>query len=123
MEIVWIFSALTFALIFVVIFLRFVPVGLWITALASGVHVSIGSLIGMRLRRIAPKRLVEPLIKARKAGLEMTLSKLEPTILPAAMWIASSTRLSPHSAPTSKCLLKRRLPSIWLAATCCRLCR
>ena len=72
--IIWIMAALIFALIFVVIFLRFVPVGLWITALASGVHVKISSLIGMRLRRIQPKRLVDPLIKAR---LDMTLSKLE----------------------------------------------
>ena len=65
------------ALILVLIFLRFVPLGLWITSLAAGVHISIGSLIGMRLRRIQPKRLVEPLIKARKAGLDVTLSKLE----------------------------------------------
>ena len=59
------------------LFLRFVPLGLWITSLAAGVHVSIGSLMGMRLRRIAPKTLVEPLIKSRKAGLNITLSKLE----------------------------------------------
>lgn len=64
-----------FALIF--IFLRFVPLGLWITAMSSGVHVSIASLIGMRLRRIAPKKIVEPLIKARKAGLDLSLPMLE----------------------------------------------
>ena len=45
------------ALIVVLVFLRFVPVGLWITSLAAGVHVSIGSLAGMRLRRIQPKLL------------------------------------------------------------------
>ena len=77
MDIVWITVALIFALIFVMIFLSFVPIGLWITSLASGVHVGISSLIGMKLRRIQPKRLVEPLIKARKAGLDMSLSKLE----------------------------------------------
>lgn len=59
------------------IFLRFVPVGLWITALASGVHVSIASLVGMRLRRIAPKKIVDPLIKARKAGLDVSITQLE----------------------------------------------
>ena len=47
----------------------------------GGVHVSISSLVGMRLRRIQPKRLVEPLIKARKAGLDVTLSKLETHLL------------------------------------------
>ncbi|MDD6041336.1 MAG: flotillin-like protein FloA [Clostridia bacterium] len=76
-SIIWVFMVLIIALIFVLVFLRFIPVGLWITSLAAGVHVSIASLIGMRLRRIQPKRLVEPLIKARKAGLDMSLAKLE----------------------------------------------
>ena len=60
--------------VFLLILFGFVPVGLWITSMAAGVHISIGSLVGMRLRRIQPKRLVEPLIKARKAGLDMTLA-------------------------------------------------
>ncbi|NMD38349.1 MAG: flotillin-like protein FloA [Christensenellaceae bacterium] len=64
-------------LFLVSIVLRFVPLGLWITAISSGVHVSIASLIGMRLRRIVPKRIVEPLIKARKAGLDINLNQLE----------------------------------------------
>ena len=76
-SVLWIVLALVVALVIITVFLRFVPVGLWITSLAAGVHVSISSLIGMRLRRIQPKRLVEPLIKARKAGLDVTLSKLE----------------------------------------------
>jgi len=76
-SVLWIVLALAIALMVITVFLRFVPVGLWITSLAAGVHVSISSLIGMRLRRIQPKRLVEPLIKARKAGLDVTLSKLE----------------------------------------------
>ena len=64
-------------LVVLVIFLHFVPMGLWISALASGVHVSIGSLVGMRIRRIQPQRLVYPLIKANKAGLNLTISQLE----------------------------------------------
>ena len=76
-SILWIVFALVVAAVIITIFMRFIPVGLWISALAAGVHVSIGSLIGMRLRRIQPKRLVEPLIKARKAGLDVTLTKLE----------------------------------------------
>ena len=59
------------------IFLHFVPMGLWISSLASGVHISIGTLVGMRIRRIQPQRLVYPLIKARKAGLDLTISQLE----------------------------------------------
>ena len=73
----WIFLVLAIALVFVLVFLRFVPVGLWITALSAGVHVSISSLVGMRLRRIQPKLLVNPLIKARKAGLDINLPMLE----------------------------------------------
>ena len=40
-------------LVLLAIFLRFVPVGLWVTAYFSGVKVGIGTLIGMRLRRVA----------------------------------------------------------------------
>ncbi len=63
-SILWIVLAIVIALIFLLVFLRFVPLGLWITSLAAGVLVSIASLVGMRLRRIPPKRLVEPLIKS-----------------------------------------------------------
>jgi Uncharacterized protein conserved in bacteria len=63
--------------IILMIFLRFFPVGLWISALASGVHISIGTLVGMRIRRIQPQKLVYPLIKANKAGLNLTITKLE----------------------------------------------
>ena len=75
--ILWIVGLIFLVIVLLIVFLRFVPLGLWVTALAAGVHVSIGSLAGMRLRRIQPKRLVEPLIKARKAGLDVTLPKLE----------------------------------------------
>ncbi len=75
--ILWVVIVVLAVVALLTVFLRFVPVGLWITSMAAGVHVSISSLIGMRLRRIQPKRLVEPLIRARKAGLEVTLPKLE----------------------------------------------
>ena len=67
------------ALVFILlsIFLSFVPVGLWISALASGVHVSIPTLVGMKIRRVQPKRLVYPMIKANKAGLKLTIGQLE----------------------------------------------
>jgi uncharacterized protein YqfA (UPF0365 family) len=50
-----------------------IPTGLWISALASGVIVGLGSLVGMRLRRVSPARIIYPLIKARKAGLKDVL--------------------------------------------------
>ncbi|WP_347490584.1 flotillin-like protein FloA [Desulfoscipio sp. XC116] len=61
----------------VVILFSFIPVGLWISALAAGVRVGIVTLIGMRLRRVLPSRIVNPLIKAYKAGLDITVDQLE----------------------------------------------
>ena len=77
MEFMWIIFVLALALIIIGVFLRFFPIGLWISAMASGVRISIGTLVGMRIRRIQPQRLVYPLIKANKAGLDLTISKLE----------------------------------------------
>lgn len=64
-------------LIFLGVFFTFVPIALWISALAAGVKVSIFTLIGMRLRRVIPSRVVNPLIKAHKAGLDVTTNQLE----------------------------------------------
>ena len=69
---------LIFAIVVIIIvFLSFVPLNLWISALASGVHVSIFTLIGMKIRRVSPAKIVSPLIKAEKAGLAMEISKME----------------------------------------------
>ncbi|WP_209123006.1 flotillin-like protein FloA [Alkalihalobacillus sp. BA299] len=59
------------------ILFTFVPVMLWISALAAGVRIGIFELVGMRLRRVIPARVVNPLIKAVKAGLDLNTSKLE----------------------------------------------
>lgn len=59
------------------IFFHFVPIGLWISALAAGVKVDIFTLIGMRLRRVPPANIVLPLIKANKAGLDVNVNQLE----------------------------------------------
>ena len=53
------------------------PDGMWISALAAGVKVGLFNLVGMRLRRVPPHKIVMPLIKAIKAGLDMDTSKLE----------------------------------------------
>ena len=65
------------AFIFLVVFFSFVPVRLWIQARAAGVKLSIVSLIGMRLRKVPPNRIVMPRIKATKAGLSVTSDMLE----------------------------------------------
>ena len=63
--------------IVLMVFLSFFPIGLWITAWASGVRISLITLIGMRLRRVQPLRIVNPLIKAVKAGVDMDIDRLE----------------------------------------------
>ena len=73
-------SFIVIAVIIVVallILFSFVPIGLWISALAAGVHVGIGTLVGMRLRRVSPRKVIAPLIKAHKAGLALTTNQLE----------------------------------------------
>lgn len=69
--------SLALFIIGVAIFLHFVPLGLWISALAAGVNVGIFTLIGMRLRRVPPAQIVLPLIKANKAGLDVNVNQLE----------------------------------------------
>jgi hypothetical protein len=72
-------SLLFILLIFIVIavLFSFIPVGLWISALAAGVRVGIFTLIGMRLRRVPPAQIVNPLIKADKAGINISVNQLE----------------------------------------------
>ncbi len=72
-------AAIIFFVVIIVLiaFLYYVPVGLWFTSVASGVPVSIGSLIGMRFRRVPPSLIVNTLITARKAGLSLTADQLQ----------------------------------------------
>ena len=69
--------ALGIIVVFVIFFFNFIPVGLWISSLAAGVKVSIFNLIGMRLRRVTPSRIIMPLIKSTKAGISISVNQLE----------------------------------------------
>lgn len=71
------FLMIALAVIVLSVFFTFVPIMLWISALASGVSIGIFTLVGMRLRRVIPSRIVNPLIKAHKAGLNITSNQLE----------------------------------------------
>ena len=68
-------------IVLVILFFTFFPVGLWISASASGVHISIFTMVGMRLRRINPSRIVLPMIKATKAGIKVSMNELEAHLL------------------------------------------
>lgn len=66
-----------FGLIILWIFFYFVPIGLWITALFSGVKIGLFNLVFMRIRKVPPRLIVENMITATKAGLDLTSTELE----------------------------------------------
>jgi uncharacterized protein YqfA (UPF0365 family) len=68
---------LAFVVIFLLLITWAVPVRLWIEAVSAGVHVGLGDLIGMRLRKVNPAAVVRPLINATKAGITLTTRELE----------------------------------------------
>ena len=59
------------------LFVYFIPIGLWISAIAARVRIGIGELIGMRLRRVPPRVILGSQINATKAGLDIPTSFLE----------------------------------------------
>ncbi len=64
--------------LFLIVFLYFVPIGLFITAYFSGVKVKIfRDLVGMRLRKVPPVVIVRSMITATKAGLTIDQQNLE----------------------------------------------
>ncbi|HLT08049.1 MAG TPA: flotillin-like protein FloA [Cyclobacteriaceae bacterium] len=64
-------------LVVLFVFLYFVPVNLWITAIFSNVRVGLLELVGMRIRKVPPSIIVNSLITATKAGLNLTTNDLE----------------------------------------------
>jgi len=64
-------------ILFFLILFTVIPVGLWVSAVAAGVKVSLLSLVAMRLRRVPPNRIILPLIKADKAGIDVGQDQLE----------------------------------------------
>lgn len=59
------------------LFLYFVPVNLWITAMFSKVKVGLIELVAMRIRKVPPRIIVDSLITATKAGLHISSAELE----------------------------------------------
>jgi len=68
---------IVFGILFLSVFFYFIPVGLWISAIAAGVKISLLNLVGMRLRRVIPTHIISPMIKSHKAGLDVTTEQLE----------------------------------------------
>lgn len=69
--------AIVLAILFLFFILYFVPIGLYISALASGVKITIIGLIAMRLRKVPPSVIVNAMITAQKAGIPVEQDFLE----------------------------------------------
>jgi uncharacterized protein YqfA (UPF0365 family) len=65
-------------ILFLIVFVYFIPLRLYITAFFSGVKMKIfRDLVGMRLRKVPPVIIVRSMITATKAGLKVDQAKLE----------------------------------------------
>lgn len=71
------FLVLAVIVLVLAVFFGLVPVNMWFRALVSGARISMGRLVGMRLRRINMRMIVEAYITATKAGLNIDISELE----------------------------------------------
>ena len=68
---------LILVIVLIIIFTTVIPIPLWIAAWSSDAYVSLITLIGMRFRRVSPLVVVNPMISAVKAGLQVDINKLE----------------------------------------------
>jgi uncharacterized protein YqfA (UPF0365 family) len=74
----WLFPALVIlGVVMVGVLFSYIPVRLWIEAWFSGVRIGMGTLVGMRLRKVNPAGIIRPLIAATKAGLHLNVNELE----------------------------------------------
>ena len=86
--------------ILLIVFVYYVPVGLWFQALVSGVHTSLIQLMFMRFRKVPPSVIVNNMINATKAGLNSRKTNSKPTIWQAAMSPTWCRPSSPPAKPT-----------------------
>lgn len=55
----------------------FIPIGLWFTALVSGIEISLLELVLMRWRKVPPTLIVNALIASSKGGVKLERDDLE----------------------------------------------
>ncbi len=77
MQVPLVFIVVVAVVVFLFLFVYLIPVRLWIAAVASGVKVSVISLVGMRLRAVRPEIIVPSLISSHKAGISLSSDALE----------------------------------------------
>ncbi len=65
------------AIIAILIILRYFPIGLWFQALVTGVRINLLQLFFMRIRKVPPRTIVNAMIEAKKAGIDLDRDALE----------------------------------------------
>lgn len=65
------------SLVLLWILLYFIPLGLWFSAMVSGVRMSLLQLVLMRWRKVPPTTIVSAMIEGTKAGLSLNANELE----------------------------------------------
>ncbi|MEL7088760.1 MAG: flotillin-like FloA family protein, partial [Planctomycetota bacterium] len=75
--ILWVFLIIVGIGLLAVFFFLSRFIGLWIQALVSGAKVSLGSLVGMWLRKVNPRTIVLSRIQSKKAGLDISTNQME----------------------------------------------
>ncbi|MCH5152076.1 MAG: flotillin-like protein FloA [Clostridiales bacterium] len=76
----WLIPVIVVAVVLLIV-LMLVPIPTWFIALVSNAHVSMSRLVGMKLRRIKYRMLVDVYIRARKAGLDIDIAELESHVM------------------------------------------
>lgn len=76
-NLIGLYITLGLLLVFIAIFIGMVPMKVWIRTLVSGCHITMAKLIGMRLRKLDCKLIIDNYVLAQKAGLNIKISDLE----------------------------------------------
>ncbi|MFW6303319.1 MAG: flotillin-like FloA family protein [Candidatus Sumerlaeota bacterium] len=63
--------------LFLYAFFYLLPVKLWVAARITNTPVSLIEMIGMRLRRIRPELIVNPMIMASQVGIDLSAKRME----------------------------------------------
>jgi uncharacterized protein YqfA (UPF0365 family) len=75
-ENLWVWIIILAAVIFVITLFSLINIGLWFRALLSGAYVSFAELMSINVKHLDAKFIVNSYIKARKAGVKITIEQI-----------------------------------------------
>ena len=77
----WLFLFIGAVILFTVVVFLFAFGKLWLQAISSGCHIRVLDFVGMYLRRVSPRVIVDTQVMATKAGIPLDIDKLQAHIL------------------------------------------